>query len=1033
MSARVISTPYGLPALEVLRDLVSAVKAEDPMAAVTILVPNNIAGVVARRHLAHGLSDAHPGVAGVHVLTLARLAEQIGASALAPRKPAAGAIVASAWRSVLDASTSVFTPVKDHPATIRALVKAHRELRDLSSEGLDRVATASTLSSDLVGLHLAVTAMLRTDWYDPTDLLDAASRRLDTAGGAPTELGRVVLHLPQALSLAEARFGRVLAARAELTVILGLTGVNRADRDVRRSLRRMGLPDDATKPEPGTATEVMHASDSDEEVRCVVREVVSTLRNDPAHRVAILYAATRPYARLLHEHLAAAGILINGSGTRPVNERALGRSFLAILALAADDLPRADFFAAVAEAPTRTFDGGRVPASRWERLSRSAAVIAGDDWDNRLGAYAAGRQLAIDTEKARDDPWPSRLDAYHRDLADAAALRTFATTLRDRLRLGQGLTVWSALSGWALDLFRDLYGDTSQLAQLPPEEQYAAVNVESALRGLAGLDELEPVADLPRLIEVLSLELESALPRVGRFGDGVLVAPLSAAIGLDVNVVYAVGLAEDAYPGRLPEDALLLERVRDSSNGELASYRESLDGLHRHLLAAFAAAPRVVASFPRGDLRRSTHRLPSRFLLPTLRAFTGRHRLAATEWESAESPLLSGSASYASGITTVAMPANEQEWRTHVAASGLRLDDATLDSAVEMTRARASQRFTRYDGNLAGAAGLPDFADGKRRVSPTALEKYAECPHAYFVERLLRVEPVEQPEQIIAISPLDIGNLIHETMDDFITDSKESLPDYGQSWTAGQRARLREIAVAKAADFEQRGATGHRRLWEDERDRIIADLDWMLTEDDRWRAERDARVVRSELAFGRDEIDPIAIDVDGGTVLMRGSADKVDQARDGTIIVTDIKTGGLSRFKALTKDPVAAGTKLQLPAYAHAALQIFGGERAEAAYWFVRKGKRGRIQLELADELEHTYAQTVSTLVASISGGRFPAKAPDSPDFSWVTCWYCNPDGIGHGEARERYETKRHDPALRDLVALIDPKAGAAAPVGEAR
>ena len=41
-----------------------------------------------------------------------------------------------------------------------------------------------------------------------------------------------------------------------------------------------------------------------------------------------------------------------------------------------------------------------------------------------------------------------------------------------------------------------------------------------------------------------------------------LVAPLSAAIGLDVDVVFVVGLAEDLVPGRLSEDALLPERVR---------------------------------------------------------------------------------------------------------------------------------------------------------------------------------------------------------------------------------------------------------------------------------------------------------------------------------------------------------------------------------------------------------------------------------------------------------------------------------------
>lgn len=1035
MAARVISTAYGRAALNSLRRVVATAKSGDAMAPVTILVPNNIAGIVARRHLAHGPTDRHPGVAGIYLATLPRLAEQIAAHTLAPRKPATGAIVSSAWRSVLDAGSSLFDPVKAHPATIRALVQAHHELRDLGESALDDVATVSALSFDLVRLHRAVAASLESDWYDATDLLDAARHRIQTDVAPARGLGHVVLHLPQALTLAESRFAGVLADSVELTVVLGLTGVDRADRVVRRSVARMGLPADVAKPKPGVASEVMHASDSDDEVRCVIRDVASTLRDTPAHRVAVLYSARRPYTRLLHEHLGAAGITINGSGTRPVNERAIGRGFLGILQLAAADIPRADFFTAISEAPTRDFEGDRVPTSRWERLSRSAAVIGGDDWDDRLSAYAVGVQAAIDAELQRDEPLQSRLDAHERDIAGGTALRTFAATLRERLADGQRRTAWSALSTWALGLFTDLYGDDRQLAQLPPEEQYAAVTVQSSLRGLAVLDAFEPAADLSRLIEVLSLELETALPRVGRFGDGVLVAPLSAAVGLDVDVVYVVGLAEDAYPGRLHEDALLLERVRDRSGGELASYRDSLDAKHRHLLAAFGAAPRVVAAFPRGDLRHSTQRLPSRFLLPTLRHLAGNHRLAATEWDTAKSPHIRGAASYAQGIETVAMPSSEQEWRIRAAASGLRLSDDTLDSAVAMVKARATDSFTRYDGNLAGADGLPNFADGQRLVSPTALEAYAECPHAYFVQRLLRIEPVELPEQIIKISPLDIGNLVHQAMDEFIVGSSHSLPDYGQPWNVDQRARLREIAVAKAADFETRGTTGHRRLWEDERDRILADLDWMLTEDDRWRAERGARVIGSELAFGMDGADPILIKVAGGIVLMRGSADKVDEARDGTIIVTDIKTGGTSRYTALNTDPVSAGTKLQLPAYAHAARQILGHERAEAAYWFVRQGKRDRIKVELTDEVEQVYADTVGTLVASLAAGLFPAKAPDEPDFSWVQCRFCNPDGIGHGEVRERYLKKRHAPALRDLVAVIDPRAAeaAAVPTGPGR
>lgn len=1062
MPVQVIATPYGARALDALVDVVREAKADDPMAPVTLLLPNNLAGIVARRHLAAGIgasrhlaagtkaggeSKGGNGVAGLRLATVTRLAEQLAAPSLAPRRPATSPVLAAAWRAALGAGSSVFDPVRQHPATIRALVSASRELRDLSVAGLDQVGAASALAGELVRLHRVVRESLIDSWYDETDLLDTACSAVaeDQDQHTGQELGTIVLYLPQELTLAESRLTQALAERAELTAVVGTTDVRRADRAVHRSLARIGAtvtlassspasagsasagPASTTpaSPRPRVAHEVRHASDSDDEVRCVVRDVVSVLGSVPAHRVAVLYGATHPYARLLHEHLGAAGITVNGAGTRPVIERAIARGFVDVLSLAHDDVPRADFFTAVSEAPTRSFDGARVPAARWERLSRSAAVISGDDWAERLQAHADALAQDIAAEQESDDAVTSRIERSQRDLESALALRDFATRLRRRLHEGLALTTWSALSAWASDLFATLYGDARALGQLPAEEQYAATTVGGILRGLADLDAFESSSDLRGLIEVLTLELEAALPRVGRFGEGVLVTPLSASVGLAVDVVYVVGLAEDAYPGRLREDALLLDRVREASAGELASYRDALDAKHRHLMAAFDAAPRVVATFPRGDLRRSTRRLPSRWLLWTLRELSGNRDLAATEWESATSPLVTGSPSYAASLTSLALPASEQEWRAKAAAVGAALPDAVVAAGRELVRARTSDAFTRFDGNLAGVTGLTDFADGFRRVSPTALEFYAICPHAYFMERLLRVSPLEQPEAIISISPLDVGNLMHETMDEFITGCAGSLPGYGEPWSAEQRARLREIAEARAAAFEKRGSTGHERLWQTERDRILGDLDDMLDDDDRRRADRDSRVLGSELAFGMRGADPVRIAVDGGTVLLRGSADKVDQARDGTLIVIDLKTGSTRRFEAMRSDELAKGTKLQLPVYAQAALQLLGGSSAEAAYWFVRKGKRGWIDVQLTAELQERYTAAVATLVRSIAAGRFPAKAPDVPDFAWVQCAYCNPDGLGHGEVRSRWESKRHDPVLHDLVALIEPPAEA--------
>ncbi|MEP7088481.1 MAG: PD-(D/E)XK nuclease family protein, partial [Nocardioidaceae bacterium] len=972
------------------------------------------------------------GWRGIFVTTLSRLAEQLAAPSLHPRRPATSAIVASAWRQALAEDAGRFDKVKDHPATVRALVSVHRHLRDLSAEARNLLRCSTPLTPDLLRLHERVVARLASEWYDVTDLLHAGAEVIDRRPERLAEQGAVVLYLPQALSMAETGFAQALTGR-DMTVIVGATGVRRADAAVRRTMTRLGAPWPEVTVTPSSATRIMHASDSDDEVRCVTREVVQALSDGtPAHRIAVLYGAARPYARLLHELLAGTGLRVNGLGTRSVEERAVARGFLGVLELARRRLPRGETFAAMAEAPTSDLAGGSVKVGRWERVSRLAGIVGGaaEDWQPKLGRYVADQRTVIEEQEQSPDPWLGRLEAAKRELEAAEELGAFIGRLDARLVDGVAHTTWGGLSTWALVLFHDLYGGPDSLQRLPLEEQHAAAVVESTLGSLAALDAFEATVTLTGLVEVLSLELGSALPRVGRFGEGVFVGPVSAAVGLDLDAVFVVGLAEDGYPGRLHEEALLNDTARCAAGGELEQLRDRLDAKHRHLLAAFSSAPSVTATFPRGDLRRSTERLPSRFLLPTLRDITGDPRLAATAWDTATDTAipsrLVGSRSFARELQTTRNPATEQEWRVRAASAQVALDDTVVDAAHTVLDARASSDFTRFDGNLGEVGALPDYAHDDRVISPTSLESYATCPHQYFVKKLLRVEPLQQPEEVIKISAMEIGNLIHTAMDVLIAEctAAGTLPSYGVPWSAEQRLRLSEIATETGVRFTEKGLTGHPRLWEAELQHLLVDLDRLLDDDDAWRAERDAAVVHSELAFGLHGIAPVVIELDDGAVHMLGSADKVDRTRAGVLLVTDIKSGKARTFAALKDDPVAAGTKLQLPVYAYAARQRLGGEAVEAQYWFVRAPDAfKRIPVVLDDVLEKIYADTVGTLVTAIHDGLFIPRPSAQPPYAYVECPYCTPDGIGHEEARRRYERKRTAPVLSALMGLTDPDA----------
>ena len=210
------------------------------------------------------------------------------------------------------------------------------------------------------------------------------------------------------------------------------------------------------------------------------------------------------------------------------------------------------------------------------------------------------------------------------------------------------------------------------------------------------------------------------------------------------------------------------------------------------MLAAFAAAPAVTASYPRGDLRRSTERLPSRWL-----------RSAEAE----EKP------SYATALATTPELASEQEWRIRVALAG---DADRPDRAAGRADARGPRpcRADPLRRRPVRAPACPTRPDGSV-ISPTSLEAWARCPHGYFVQKLLRVRPIESPEEQLTITPIELGNLYHETLDRFFAeqDARGAVPGGPTPWTVAQRADLRRIAVEEAEDLAVRGQTGHRLLW----------------------------------------------------------------------------------------------------------------------------------------------------------------------------------------------------------------------------
>jgi ATP-dependent helicase/nuclease subunit B len=1022
---------------------VASAKAGEPLAPVTVVVPSNHVGVATRRWLASGaggsVTRSGVGIAAVTFLTTFRLAELLGASALAAqgKRPVSTPVLAAAVREQLSANPGLFAPVAAHPATESALVATYRELRDCSPAALDALAGASRRAAEVVRIHRAVRTRLAAEWSDEQDLLEAAAG-VDPAR-ARAELGSLVIHLPERVSLPAARLLRVLAEHVPTTIVAGSTGIEAADAEVATSLARLGAaltPVDAVLPVAPDRTIVVTTSDADEEVRAGVRAVVDAARAGVRlDRIALLHASPDPYARLAHEQLHAAGITTNGAAVVPLAARTAGRALLDLLALPSGDFRRQDVFEWLSSAPI-LHEGLWAPTTAWERLSREAKVVGGRaDWDVHLAQLAQQESVRAE-ELAKDDDEPEwAVERARRTAQRAEELRAFVVHLIDELSAAAaGPKHWSEHATWALRWLTRLLGPATRRTGWDEVERKAAERVERSLDRLAALDGVEGPVGLDVFTRTLQLELEADLGRVGRFGEGVLVGSVEMGLGLDLDLVVILGLAEGTFPAAVRDDSLLPDHERAATAGELGLRADRVGRQHRHLLAALAGARRQVLCVPRGDLRRSADRTPSRWVLDLAAAIDGStDRWWTKDLYGSDAAWVHHVASFDAGLRALSVPATAQEHRLRglLAAGGdlAGADDEVTVRGAEVIGARRSAAFTRFDGNLAGVE-VPSPVD--RVTSPTRLERWASCPHAHLVEDLLRAPAIENPEDELMITALDRGSLVHEALELFLKDvlarPEADRPEPQVPWAPADHRRLEEIGSALCDRAEALGLTGRPIFWRRDRRRILDDLGQFLVEDSRHRAASGTSPLAVELAFGFDDLDAVSVPLpDGRAVRVRGRADRLDLGADGTIHVVDYKTGS-SRYTRISEDdPIAAGTKLQLPIYGLAGRLHRGDPAApvRAAYWFVTtKGEFKRIGYDVTDAVLELTSATVATIVEGIERGVFPphpAATASTANVFRIECDVCDPDGLGTVELRGHWSRKRHDPAMATYAQLAEP------------
>jgi len=1014
----IVASSFGKESVSVLAEAVRQAKAGDPLAPVTVATQSSYA----RLHLRRAGEMLSAGVLNVSFMPLSRVAELLALPLLAAEglKPLRPVLAAEIVRQALEETQTMFSPVREHPATAESLVREFRDLREVSPEGLVELSRHSLRAAHVVEVYQTCRARVEDlRRYDQCDCMEAAARAVAQGSAAIHDLGHIILHLPGGVRPSEAGLLRALNAKGLFTAVTGFTGESEADAGARSvwSLFSPGEPEiTAAAPE---ADLLVTVGDAEEEVREALRMVIERAEGGvPLYRMAILYRNPEPYARIGQEQLRAAGVPVNGPGVRRLSGTLAGRALLGMLRVRQGGFAREDLMDWLGSAPIVGADGQSVRVSAWERVARRAGVVKGvDGWKAGLGRFRS----ALDMDLRDEDDDSGETSAPAQTEAREAAKKTAGELLGFVLALALALDYkpedsWGSYARKTEELLRGYTGFRNGRGRWVGQEADHFEAVADALKQLAMLDEVRSPVRFADFSAAVSQALSATAGPCGHYGDGVFLGSFADARGMSFHDVFILGMAEGIVPATPGHDSLISAEEREALNGELPSPRQTADERALYLMA-LAAGERRTLLFPRADRRGNRENLPSRWFMAAASRLEGRP-MAPEDLNGSTRDWLRCVPSFESALLS-RTPGSLQEYRLHSLMRWLRSGKGLaehplfgcqpLKRQTERERARPAWRLTAWSGHVKEGSCA---CDGP--FSASRLEAYGVCPFRYFLKYVLQVEEIREPDDMPGVDPLIRGQLYHAVLRRFMAEHIGRPP--GEPWTEQQRQHLLTLAQDAMNALEEQGLAGVTALWTFEQSQVLDDLTAFLGDDSAFTAECGCAPRALEQPFGDDG--SVSLACGGRRVSFHGRIDRVDVSPDGrSARVIDYKTGAVRKKKL---DGVEGGRKLQLPMYALAVESALGiQDNVQGVYWHLRgPDNRDRVPVTWDADMKQAFCRAVEVIVEGITRGLFPANPGKAGWNGGENCAWCAYQRICPADRVAVWERICREDALRDYAEL---------------
>ncbi len=516
------------------------------------------------------------------------------------------------------------------------------------------------------------------------------------------------------------------------------------------------------------------------------------------------------------------------------------------------------------------------------------------------------------------------------------------------------------------------------------------------------------------LLDILGSDLlDSSDDESGR----VRVLSATSVRSLRIPHLFLAGLSEKVFPPPDREDRLYGEqeclRLIDAGLPLVARTERTRDEMLLFYEAVTRATERLYLSYPALD-EAAQPLLPSPFLGQLEQAF-GPGQITRVEQTDLspvprdDEPL--SAAEFRVKAVATALEGNVALLAGLMGGGGLAASAASsrIAAGLKLLYSRQDrERFGPTEGVLRGATARRELAaefSAQRTYSATELERYAYCPFRFFMERILKIEPVE--DLALEFDVLGRGRVAHEVLADFHRRVNRRLGRPASPLELDTEEFDALVAEAVQNSLPPEPSNPVKAAMREIDRRLV--VEWMSRYreqvekyDAQWKGFDTPPVPELfEVAFGRGNEGPPSTDKpleflrEGETIRISGRIDRVDVgvvAGRGVFNVLDYKTGGSVRVKP---ESVRAGTTLQLPLYSLAAMELLLADRDmlpwRAGYWYVRddgyKPRQalrmyfdddGRIELDPTwEELRAGLGDTVAELVHAMRRGCFPVCCAD--------------------------------------------------------